>query len=237
MSDDEAAALIQSTAKPYANDAGANDDTKNIMLKDIINYSARLAIASSYTTANGITTYNADATEEELIAIFANDDKLPKQSISSEGGTPGWYTTIYNEKVLFKVGDTEITTAQAFWASTGLLIIILVCVAICMAISFWKRKRIAAEARRASNYVRRSTATLRASIRKARGKPTPEEESKPMTDGEINKAASAGGETKEEKAMLKDIMKAQNDDEANEGGFIEMPYQIVNSNKVANTNC
>jgi hypothetical protein len=45
-----------------------------------------------------------------------------------------------------------------------------------MVISYWKRKRIAAEARRASNYVRRSTATLRASIRKARGKPTPEDE-------------------------------------------------------------
>mgnify|MGYP001202258831 CR=1 FL=1 len=77
-----------------------------------------------------------------------------------------------------------------------------------MVLSYWKRKRIAAEARRASNYVRRSTATLRASIRKARGKPTPEDEAKPMTDKEIDKAASAGGETKQEKTMLKDMMKA-----------------------------
>ena len=77
-----------------------------------------------------------------------------------------------------------------------------------MVISYWKRKRIAAEARRASNYIRRSTATLRASIRRARGKPTPEDEAKPMTDKEIDKAANAGGETKQEKAMLKDMMKA-----------------------------
>jgi len=77
-----------------------------------------------------------------------------------------------------------------------------------MVISYWKRKRIAAEARRASNYVRRSTATLRASIRKARGKPTPEDEAKPMTGKEIDKAANAGGESKQEKAMLKDMMVA-----------------------------
>jgi hypothetical protein len=42
-----------------------------------------------------------------------------------------------------------------------------------------------------------------------------------MSEGEINKAASAGGETKQEKEMLKDIMKAQNDDEK-EGGFMEL---------------
>jgi len=96
-----------------------------------------------------------------------------------------------------------------------------------MAISYWKRKRIAQEARRASNYVRRSTATLRASIRRARGKPTPEEETKPMTDSEIKKAADAGGENKQEKAMLKDMMVANN-----EGGSVEMPNISVNTNKV-----
>jgi hypothetical protein len=37
---------------------------------------------------------------------------------------------------------------------------------------------------------------LRASIRRARGKPTPEEEAKPMSESEIKKAADAGGETK-----------------------------------------
>jgi len=87
---------------------------------------------------------------------------------------------------LLTVAGTDITAANVFWATSGVLIIILICVVICMVISYWKRKRIAAEARRASNYVRRSTATLRASIRKARGKPTPEDEAKPMTDKEIN---------------------------------------------------
>jgi hypothetical protein len=58
---------------------------------------------------------------------------------------------------------------------------------------------------------------LRASIRRARGKPTPEEEAKPMTDSEIKKNADAGGDNKQEKAMLKDMMVANN-----EGGSIEM---------------
>jgi len=40
-----------------------------------------------------------------------------------------------------------------------------------------------------------------------------------MSEGEINKAASAGGETKQEKEMLKDIMKAQNDDEKEEASW------------------
>jgi hypothetical protein len=39
-----------------------------------------------------------------LVETFANAEKLPKQSISSDGETPSWYTTIYNEKVLFSVG-------------------------------------------------------------------------------------------------------------------------------------
>lgn len=80
-----------------------------------------------------------------------------------------------------------------------------------MGVSYWKRKKIAEGARRASNYVRRSTATLRASIRKARGQKVQDGDTKPMTDKEINSAAADGGETKEEKAMLKDMMKAQND--------------------------
>jgi hypothetical protein len=106
------------------------------------------------------------------------------------------------------VGGREITKKETFMATTGTLLIILICVAICLGVSFYKRKRIAAEARRASNYVRRSTATLRASIRKARGKPTPEDEAKPMTETEINKVANEQGANKGEKEMLKDMMKA-----------------------------
>ena len=98
------------------------------------------------------------------------------------GGAPEWFTKIYNDKKLLTIGGRDITVKETFWAASGTLVIILIVVAICLAVSFWKRKRIAAEARRASNYIRRSTATLRASIRKARGKPTPEEEVKPMTD-------------------------------------------------------
>jgi len=95
-----------------------------------------------------------------------------------------------------------------------------------LACSYWKRKRIAAEARRASNYVRRSTATLRASIRKARGKPTPEDESKPMTDKEINKVANEQGATKNEKEFLKDMIK--DGEEQKEGGFVELANNSVN---------
>lgn len=134
---------------------------------------------------------------------------MPKNpAASSIGEAPGWFTKIYNDKTLLTIGGRDITVKETFWAASGTLVIILIVVAICLAVSFWKRKRIAAEARRASNYIRRSTATLRASIRKARGKPTPEEEVKPMTDQEINKVANEQGANKGEKELLKDMMKA-----------------------------
>jgi hypothetical protein len=112
---------------------------------------------------------------------------------SEEGGAPEWWNSIYSDEEL----ALGISKKEAFWAASGTLVIILICVVICLAVSFYKRKRIAAEARRASNYVRRSTATLRASIRKARGKPTPEDEApKNMTDAEINKVANEQGTNK-----------------------------------------
>lgn len=67
------------------------------------------------------------------------------------------------------VGGRDITGEEVVIGTGVLVAIILVGVAICMGVSYWKRKKIAEGARRASNYVRRSTATLRASIRKARG--------------------------------------------------------------------
>lgn len=155
---------------------------------------------------------------------------MPTSSVSSDdGGAPEWFTGIYNDETLFSIGGKDISKKETFWAASGTLIIILICVAICLAVSFYKRKRIAAEARRASNYIRRSTATLRASIRKARGKPTPEDEAKPMTDAEINKVANEQGANKGEKEMLKDMMKAQNDPEQAEGGA----FELTKINKVA----
>jgi hypothetical protein len=72
-----------------------------------------------------------------------NAEKLPDQPVSSEGESPAWYAEIYNEDVLFTIGGVEVTKAQAFWASFGTLVIILISVAVCLAISYWKRKRIA----------------------------------------------------------------------------------------------
>lgn len=42
VTDDEATALTQSTAKPFANYANADETSRNIMLKDLINYTPRL---------------------------------------------------------------------------------------------------------------------------------------------------------------------------------------------------
>ena len=49
------------------------------------------------------------ASDADLLAESIADDKLPDQPISSDGETPVWYETIYNEKVLFSVGGQEIT--------------------------------------------------------------------------------------------------------------------------------
>jgi hypothetical protein len=60
----------------------------------------------TYTEAVPLT---ESATEADMVETFANADKLPDQSVSADGETPSWYSTIYNENVLFSVGDTEIT--------------------------------------------------------------------------------------------------------------------------------
>lgn len=49
-----------------------------------------------------------------------------------------------------------------------------------------------------------------------------------MTDQEINKVANEQGTNKGEKELLKDMMKAQNEED-NEGGSIELSF----GNKVA----
>lgn len=220
ISKEEAEELANSEEKPFAGNENVEEDKRDIMLKELIVYVPLLEEKADgeYTEFVRDTTDYSDVLEyfEEI----PNQDDLPTapEAASEEtGGAPEWFETIYNEKVLFSLGGRDVTMKETFWAASGTLIIILICVAICLAVSYWKRKRIAAEARRASNYVRRSTATLRASIRKARGKPTPEDEAKPMTDQEINKVANDQGANKNEKEMLKDMMHAQN-----EGGQIEM---------------
>jgi hypothetical protein len=109
VTDSEALTLKDSTATPYANSANANDDTKAIMLKDIIQYVERLVIESDVSAYVEPTVVDSSTPEEELLAEPIPADKLPDQPISSDGTTPVWYETIYNEKVLFSVGGTEIT--------------------------------------------------------------------------------------------------------------------------------
>ena len=202
----KATELSTSTEKPFAGDESLTEQERNTELKDLIVYVEKLPTKDTYPDVTIDTNDYGD-----FFKPIANQDNLPKspKAVSGDmGGAPEWFTAIYNDKTLLTIGGRDITVKETFWAASGTLVIILIVVAICLAVSFWKRKRIAAEARRASNYIRRSTATLRASIRKARGKPTPEEEVKPMTDQEINKVANEQGANKGEKELLKDMMKA-----------------------------
>jgi hypothetical protein len=78
------------------------------MLKDLINYTPRLAFKSDGDYVEP-TVVAADASDADLIAEEPATLTLPDQPLSSAGGTPQWYETIYNEKVLFTAGGTEIT--------------------------------------------------------------------------------------------------------------------------------
>lgn len=99
-----------STEKPFANYANADDEMKAKELKDMIIYEPRLEFKASgdYVAPVAVAT---DAPDSDLITEDPANLDLPTQPLSStgEGGTPQWYETIYNEKVLFTVGGTEIT--------------------------------------------------------------------------------------------------------------------------------
>jgi len=62
------------------------------------------------------------------------------------------------------VGNVPITRKTVIVSSTTLLIIILVSVAICCAISYWKRREIADGARRASTFIVRKSQDIRKSL-------------------------------------------------------------------------
>jgi ATP/ADP translocase len=71
----------------------------------------------------------------------------------------------------FTIGNTVITNKEVTQVSGITIVIIVIIVVVCMVVSFRKRKRIAMEARRASEFVRRSTRKLRMSIKKTLGQP------------------------------------------------------------------
>lgn len=175
---EEALALSTSTDKPFAT-TGKTQAEKDIELKDIIKYVELLATSADGEYTERIT---KEGNSEYDFEVIENQDTLPVSIEAVEEGDKKILDELLSDEVLVTVGGVEITQKQAVIGGTALIVIIVVATSICCAISYWKRKRIAAEARRASNYIRRSTATLRASIRKARGKPTPEDEAKPMTD-------------------------------------------------------
>ena len=65
----------------------------------------------------------------------------------------------------FTIGDLVITNKEVTQVSGVTIAIIIISVLVCVAISYRKRKRIAIEARRASEFVRRSTRKVRMSIK------------------------------------------------------------------------
>jgi len=92
-------------------------------------------------------------------------------------------TEAWHDKTLFKIGDFNVTTGT-ITATGGVLIAIGVIVfAICSYISWKKRKEIASGARRASDYVRRASTALRASIS---GRPAEQQAAASNKDNFVN---------------------------------------------------
>lgn len=97
------------------------------------------------------------------------DEDIP----TSEDVVVNWDGEVIDDswfsREVFTIGDTVITNKEVTQVSGITIAIIIIIVLVCMAISFRKRKRIAMEARRASEFVRRSTRKLRMSIKKTLG--------------------------------------------------------------------
>lgn len=102
----------------------------------------------------------------------------------------------------FTIGDRDITKGEVVGLSATVIVIIIVASVICCAISIWKRKAIAAGARRASQAVR-------ASIRRMsrRGAVDPSDE---LPDKSSKEVVNDLDGTKAQKGFLKDMLEDQN---------------------------
>jgi hypothetical protein len=111
----------------------------------------------------GDQTADGETTEEETLkpveddVVILDDSDLPTKDqvkVNWDGETvdDNWF-----QNEAFKIGDRSITNKEVTQVSGFTIIIIIVITLICMYISWRKRKRIAQEARRASEFVRRST--------------------------------------------------------------------------------
>lgn len=75
----------------------------------------------------------------------------------------------------FRIGDTIITNTEVTQVSVVTILLIIIAVLVCVGISYRKRDKIQLEARRASEFVRRSTYKVRMSIKSKLGQPVGEE--------------------------------------------------------------
>lgn len=82
----------------------------------------------------------------------------------------------------FKIGDLSITNKEVAQVSGATITLIVIIILICLFVSYRKRKRIVVEARRASEFVRRSTRKIRMSIKQKMGQPIDEFESNEPVD-------------------------------------------------------
>jgi len=98
------------------------------------------------------TSFEEDKKKDDVIYIEKNETKPDTNWDGVKVSEGEWI-----DKELFKIGDVSITTKTVIISSTTIIIIILIAVAICLAISYWKRKQIADGARRASTYIRRKS--------------------------------------------------------------------------------
>jgi len=96
--------------------------------------------------------FEDDKKKSDVIKIDLNETKPDKNWDGVKVSDGEWI-----DKELFKIGDVSITNKTVIISSTTLIIIILVTVAVCLAISYWKRKQIAEGARRASTFIRRKS--------------------------------------------------------------------------------
>ena len=103
----------------------------------------------------------AGGIEEEIILIDDERGDYYEIKEKPEGPKINWEGQIvpegpWLEKTLITIGSTEIKNEHVVWGSGIIIAIIILSVLICFAVSWWKRKFIVTQARRASTWVRRS---------------------------------------------------------------------------------
>ena len=157
---------------------------------------------------NPATPPEEETPEEEVVLkpvedsfVETDDSVLPtsdEERVDWDGNEVQYNAISWSEQEAFTIGNTVVTKGDVAKVSGLTIALIVISSLICLYVSWRKRKRIAQEARRASEFIRRSTRKIRMSIKKLAGQNV---DDIPYTQPDAN----ALGKNRHQKEFLKDL--------------------------------